>query len=124
MGSFPKATRGRRWLLVAIDYFTKWVDVEPLVNIQDVDVKKFEWKNIVTWFGLLKTLISDNGLQFDSKAFGRYCIELGIKNRYCTVDYPRGNGQVEATNKVFSNGLKKKLEDSKGRWVKELLSVL
>ena len=73
---------------------------------------------------MLKTLISDNGLQFDSKVFKRYCIELGIKNRYSTVAYPQGNGKVEAINKAISNGLKKRLEDSKGRWVKELPSVL
>ena len=38
-------------------------------NIRDVDVKKFVWKNIVTRFGVLNTLISDNGMQFDSRAF-------------------------------------------------------
>ena len=63
VGQFPKAARNRRWLLVDTNYFTKWVEVEPLSNIRDLDVKKFVWKNI----GL--GLISDNGLQFDSKAF-------------------------------------------------------
>ena len=54
-------------------------------------------------------LISDNGLQFDSKIFRRYCDELGITNRYSTPAYPQGNGQVEAVNKVIVNGLKKRL---------------
>ena len=58
------------------DYFTKWVEVEALANIRNVDIKKFFWKNIVTWFGVPKTLISDNGLQFDSKAFRIYCSDL------------------------------------------------
>ncbi|XP_050256027.1 uncharacterized protein LOC126701728 [Quercus robur] len=48
---------------------------------RDVDAKKFVWKNIVTRFGIPQALISDNGLQFDSKAFRRYCCDLGIKNR-------------------------------------------
>lgn len=47
---------------MATDYFTKWVEVEPLVNIRDVDVKKFVWKNIVTWFGVPETLKSNNRL--------------------------------------------------------------
>ena len=49
-------------MLVGIDYFTKWVEVEPLANIKNVDAKKFFWKNIVTRFGIPHTLISDNEL--------------------------------------------------------------
>ena len=48
-------------MLVSIDYFTKWVEAEPLANIRDVDAKKFVWKNIVTQFGVPRNLISDNG---------------------------------------------------------------
>ena len=88
---------------------------EPLANIKDVDVKRFIWKNIITRFGDPHTLISDNGLQFDSKAFRRYCCDLGIKNRYSIPAYPQGNGQAEAVNKVIVNGLKKRLDDAKGR---------
>ena len=40
----------RRFVLVVVDYFTKWVKAEALINIRDVDVKKFVWKNIVTKF--------------------------------------------------------------------------
>ena len=74
--------------MVDTDYFTKWVEAELLANIKDVDVKRFVWKNIVTRFRILHTLISDNGLQFDSKTFRRYCCELGITNRYSTPAYP------------------------------------
>ena len=66
-------------------------------------------------FGVLHSLISDNGLQFDSKAFRRYCCELGIMNRYSTPAYTQGNGQAKAVNKVIVNGLKKRLDDAKGR---------
>ena len=88
-----------------------------------MDVKRFIWKNIVTQFGVPNVLISDNGLQF-SKAFKKYCSELGIKNRYSTSAYPQGNGQAEVVNKVIVNGLKKRLDDAKGRWVEELPHVL
>ena len=118
VGHFPKAAGNKRYLLVGIDYFTKWVETEPLANIRDVDAKTFIWKNIVTRFGVSHTLISNNDLQFDSKAFKRYCCDLGITNRYSIPAYPQGNGQVKAVNKVIVNGLKKKLDDEKGRWWK------
>lgn len=69
MRPFPKATGSKRWLLVGIDYFIKWVKVEPLANIRDIDFKRFVWRNFMTWFGVPKVLISDNRLQFESKAF-------------------------------------------------------
>ena len=124
VGPFPKAAGNKRYLLVGIDYFTKWVEAEPLANIRDADAKSFVWRNIVTQFGVLRVLISDNGLQFDNKAFRRYCYELGITNRYSTPAYPQGNGQAEAFNKVIINGLKKRLDDAKGMWVEELPHVL
>ena len=111
-------------MLVGIDYFTKWVEAEPLANIRDVDAKKFVWKNIITRFGVPRTLISDNCLQFDSKSFRRYCCDLGIMNKYSTLAYPQRNGQAEAVNKVIVNGLKKRLDDVKGKWVEELSHVL
>ena len=49
---------------------------------------------------------------------------MGITNRYSTPSYPQSNGQAEATNKSIVNGLKKRLDDSKGRWTEELTSVL
>ena len=100
MGPFPKAVENKKYLLIGTDYFTKWVKVEPLANIRDVDTKKFVWKNIVTQFGVPHVLILDNGLQFDSKMFRKYCGELGITNRYSTPAYSQGNGQAEAVNKL------------------------
>ena len=86
--------------------------------------KRFIWKNIVTRFGVPYAFISDNDLQFDSKAFRKYCSDLGIKNRYSTLAYPQGNRQAKAINKVIVNGLKKRLDDAKGKWVEELPHVL
>ena len=75
---------------------------------------------MVTRFGVPNVLISDNDLQFDNKAFRKYCSDLGIKNRYSTLAYPQGNGQAEAVNKVIVTGLKKRLDEAKGKWVEEL----
>ena len=89
-----------------------------------MDAKRFVWKNIVFRFRIPYTLISDDGLQFDSKTFKRYCCNLGITNRYSTLAYPQGNGQAEAVNKVIVSGLKKRLNDAKGKWVEELPHIL
>ena len=89
-----------------------------------MDAKRFIWKNIVTWFGIPRTLISDNGLQFDSKAFRRFCYDMGITNRYSTLAYPQGNGPVKTINKVIGSGLKKRLNNAKGKWVEELPHVI
>ena len=107
-----------------MDYFTKWVESKPLANIKDMDAKRFVWKNIITRFEIPHTLISDNRLQFDSKAFRRYYCDLGITNRYSTPTYSQGNGQAEVVNKVIVNGFKKRLDDAKGKWVEELPHVL
>ena len=109
---------------MAVDYFTKWAEVEALANIQDLDVKKFMWKNIVTRFGVPNSLISDNGLKFDSRAFRKFCSDLGIKNKYFTLAYPQSNGQTEAVNKIIVNGLKKRLDGAKGKWAEDLPNVL
>ena len=111
-------------MLVGTNYFTKLVETELLANMKDVDTKKSVWKNIVTRFGVRYTLISDNGLQFDSKSFRRYCCDLGITNKYSTLAYPQGNGQAEAINQVIVNELKKRLDNAKGKWVEELSHVL
>ena len=123
VGPFPKAAGNKRYLLVSTDNFTKWVEAKLLANIRDMDTKKFV-RNIVTRFGVPRTLILDNDLQFDSKSFRRYCCDLGIMNIYSTPAYPQGNGQPDAVNKVIVNELKKRLDDAKGKWVEELSHVL
>ena len=75
-----------------MDYFTKWAEAEALANIRDVDVKKFVLRNIVTRFEVPESLVSNNGSQFDSKAFRKFYNDLGIKNRYFTPVYPQSNG--------------------------------
>ena len=61
MGLFPLGTRQMKFLVVGIDYFTKWVEAEPLAKIMQQNVKNFVYKNIVCRFGVPRVLISDNG---------------------------------------------------------------
>jgi len=78
----------------------------------------------VTRVGVPESLVSDNGLQFDSKTFHEFCDSLGITNQYSTPLYPLSNSQAETTDKAIMNGLKRRLEGTKGRWADELPSVL
>ena len=78
----------RRFVLMAVDYFTKWVEKEALANIWGVHVKTFVWRDIVMRFRVPDSLIFDNGLQFDSRAFHEFGSDLGIKNKYSTPAYP------------------------------------
>jgi hypothetical protein len=111
-------------LLVGTDYFTKWVEAEPLKHISQNDIKQFLWKNIVTRFGIPRSLIADNGTQFKGSIIQEFCDNLGIKRHFSSVGFPQGNGQAEASNKIVLAGLKRRLEAAKGKWVDELLSVL
>uniref|UniRef100_A0A2N9EA47 Uncharacterized protein n=1 Tax=Fagus sylvatica TaxID=28930 RepID=A0A2N9EA47_FAGSY len=124
VGPLPRATGNRQWLIVATDYFTKWVEAEPLARITDSESRKFVWKNIITRFGIPRCFVSDNGTQFDSGPFKKYCSDFGIRNHFSSPAYPQGNGQAESSNKVILSGIKKKLEEAKGRWVEELPTVL
>ena len=99
-----------------MDYFTKWVEAEPLVTIEDKDVKRFAWRNIVSRFGIPYAFISDNGAQFVGDLFSSFCAEYKIKFYNSMPHYPQGNGQAEASNKTIGNGIKKRLQAAKGKW--------
>ena len=77
----PPLGKGQvNFLLVAIDYFTKWVEAEALATITEARIQNFVWKNIICRFGIPLTIISNNGRQFDSQGFKDFCSGLGIKN--------------------------------------------
>ena len=88
MGPLSQGKRQMRFLLVAIDYFTKWVKTEALATIIEAKVQKFVWKNIVCRFEIPRTIISDNGHQFNSHGFRSFCTNLGIKNKYSSPGHP------------------------------------
>jgi len=69
MEPFPTVVRQLKFLVMDIDYFTKWVEVEALANIMERNVQNFVWRCIVCRFRIPKVLISDNGKQFDNDSF-------------------------------------------------------
>ena len=84
VGTLPTTLAQKKLLLVATDYFSKWIEVEAFASIKDQDVTQFIWKNIVYQFGIPLSIVSDNGPQFDSRAYRNFCYELKIKNLYST----------------------------------------
>ena len=124
LGPFPQATGGRKFLIVATDYFTKWVEAEPLATITSKKIEEMVWKNIICRFGLPRVLVADHGKQFDCDAFRDFCARMNIRLSLASVSYPQANGQAESSNKTILNGLKTRIERAKGAWVDELPSVL
>ena len=98
MGPLPITMRQLKFLVIGIDYFTKWVEAEALATITEKNVKSFVWRNIVYRYGIPRVLVSDNGKQFDNNSFKDFCSQLGIKDHYSAPANPRANQQIEFTN--------------------------
>ena len=113
-----------KFLVVAIDYFTKWVEAKPLASVTGRHMEKFVWEHIICRFGVPHIIISDNGKQFAEGVFPTFCNGLKIKQSFTSVYHPQGNGQVEVTNRDIINGIERRLGRSHHGWVDELPQVL
>ena len=124
IGPFLTALRQLKFLVVGIDYFTKWVEAEPLATITEKSIRAFVWRNIIYRYGIPRVLVSDNGKQFDNSVFRDFCTEQGIKNHYSSPAHLQANRQVEVTNWTLLKIIKTWLDGAKGIWPDELPSVL
>ena len=113
-----------KFLLVAIDYFSKWIEAEPLATITTNQVQCFVWKNIIYRYGIPHTIITDNGHQFIDKGLADFYRNLKITHITSSIEHPQTNGQAEAANKILLGQLKKRLDGAKGKWPDEFLEVL
>ena len=81
IGHMPAGKGGVKYVMVAVDYFTKWVEAEPLATITAKKLKDFVFKNIVCRYGIPHTLISDNGKKFDNEELSNFAMSwVFIKN--------------------------------------------
>ena len=128
LGPFPTTTGGLKFLFVAIDTFTKWIEAELVTKITSEAAIRFILKNVITRFSVPSRIITDNGTQFASAAFTEYCEELGTKICFASVAHPQSNGQVERANSLVLQGIKKRVYDRlmahRKAWVIELPTVL
>ncbi|KAL0439562.1 UNVERIFIED_CONTAM: hypothetical protein Slati_2439200 [Sesamum latifolium] len=85
---------------------------------------KFIWKNIIYHFGVPREIVSDNGRQFQGRRIQEWCQGLHIRQRFTTVAHQQSNVQVEVTNRILVQGIKRRLDRVGGNWAEKLTSVL
>ena len=108
-----KGQRVATHIIVAINYFTKWVEVEVFSQITERKTTDFIWKSIICKYRIPYTIITNNGRQFDNHNFRKFCQNLGVDLKFCTPIHLQANGQVEAANKVIKKLLKIRLGEKK-----------
>ncbi|XP_022877058.1 uncharacterized protein LOC111395308 [Olea europaea var. sylvestris] len=99
IGPLAKGRGGVSFAIVAIDYFTKWVEVEPLAKITEANTSKFLWKNIICRFGIPYLIVSNNGRQFDNKKVRELCKKLGIKKYFSTPHHHKQIAKLRLSTK-------------------------
>jgi ribonuclease HI len=125
VGPLPRAKGDLRFVIVAIEYFSRWIEAEAVARITSAAVQKFVWKNIICRFGIPKQIVCDNGKKFESGKFQDMCKGLNLQINFASVGHPQTNGAVERANGKIMEAIKKRLEGSaKGKWPEDLLSVL
>jgi hypothetical protein len=111
IGPLPTAPGGFNRVLVAIDKFTKWIEVKPVTCLKANRVLDF-LDELVHRYGLPHCIITDLGSNFNNHQFWEYCENCGINVRYVSVAHPRANGQVEHANGMVLDALKKRLHNA------------
>ncbi|GJW87091.1 reverse transcriptase domain-containing protein [Tanacetum coccineum] len=123
-GPFPKRPGKVKFLIVVMNYFTKWIEAKPVATITRNQVKKFVWENIVCRFGLPREIISDNGKQFRDNPFKDWCEKLCIQQHFTFVKHPQTNGLVKRANRSLGEGIKVRLGKNNKNWMEEISHVL
>lgn len=99
---------------MAMDYFTKWVEVKLLATIIQAKTTRFVWKNIICRFNILYTIVTNKRKQFDNVKFKEFFDNLGIRSIFSSLTHLQADRQVQAINKMSKSNLKAKLEKLKG----------
>jgi transposase InsO family protein len=94
LGPLPPAQGNLKYVVVPVEYFSKWIEAKSLATITSATVQKFFWRNIVCRFGVPKAITVDNGAQFGAKTFKDFCVQIGTKIHFALVRHPESNGLV------------------------------
>ncbi|RVW95583.1 Retrovirus-related Pol polyprotein from transposon 17.6 [Vitis vinifera] len=114
----PKSSSGHEYILVAIDYFTKWVEAASYARLTAARVAKFIRSHIICRYGVPHELISDRGVHFKGEV-DTLIQEYGIQHHRSSAYRPQTNGAVEAANKNIKRILRKMVETSRD-WSEKL----
>jgi ribonuclease HI len=118
------STKGHQFVLVAIDYFTKWVEAVLLKNMMHREVIDFVLHHIIYRFGIPQTLTTDQGSSFMSHQFKEFIASLKIKLLNSSPYYAQAKGQAEASNKIIIVLIKKKIDEKPRRWHEVLAEAM
>ncbi|GKF08765.1 reverse transcriptase domain-containing protein, partial [Tanacetum coccineum] len=119
-GPFPEGPGKVKFLIVAMDYFTKWIEAKAVATISGTQVKKFVWDNIVCHFRLPEEIVSDNGKQFSGDPFKDWCKKLNIIQHFASIKHTQSNGLVERANRSLGEGIKARFGEGNKNWLEEL----
>nr|AAX96273.1 retrotransposon protein, putative, unclassified [Oryza sativa Japonica Group]ABA93376.1 retrotransposon protein, putative, unclassified [Oryza sativa Japonica Group] len=120
----PPSSKGHKFILVATDYFTKWVEVIPLKKVDSRDAIQFVQEHIIYRFGIPQTITTDQGSIFVSDEFVQFADSMGIKLLNSSPYYAQANGQAEASNKSLIKLIKRKISDYPRQWHTRLAEAL
>jgi hypothetical protein len=95
-----------KWILIAIDYFTKWIEAVPTRQATYSVIIQFMENNILSRFGCPIKIITDNATTFKSKRMENFCSDYNITLGHSTSYYPQGNGLAESSNKSLTKIIK------------------
>ncbi|MCO5574147.1 hypothetical protein L7F22_027927 [Adiantum nelumboides] len=116
IGRLPRTTDGKLYILVAIDYMTKWVEAQSVSRVTERTVSKFVYSHICCRFGAPQEIISDHGPRFREGLLTRVCEEMKVKHQHATPYYPQSNGAVEKANGIITRILRKMVESQEKHW--------
>ncbi|KAL4347377.1 hypothetical protein GQ457_17G007900 [Hibiscus cannabinus] len=123
MGPFP-SSHGDLYILLAVDYVSKWVEAIATPKNDAKTVMKLLHKNIFTRFGVPRALISDEGSHFDNKLTAKALQRYGVRHRIATAYHPQTNGQAEISNREIKQILEKTVSTSRKDWSSKLDEAL
>ncbi|GJT63860.1 reverse transcriptase domain-containing protein [Tanacetum coccineum] len=122
MGPFP-SSRGNRYILVAVDYVSKWVEAKALPTNDARVVVKF-LKQLFSRFGTPRAIISDRGTHFCNDQFSKVLQKYGVTHRLSTSYHPQTSGQVEVSNRGLKRILERTVGEHRARWADKLDDAL
>ena len=121
---FPSSSKGHKFVLVAMDYSTKWVVAIPLKVASSANVIEFIREHIIYRFGVLKSITIDQGKMFTSKEFEDFAASTSFKLINSSPYYAQANGRAEASNPILIKIIKKKINENPRKWHSVLSETL
>ncbi|GJZ81557.1 reverse transcriptase domain-containing protein [Tanacetum coccineum] len=122
MGPFP-SSRGNKYILVAVDYLSKWVEAKALPTNDARVVCKF-LKSLFSRFGAPRAIISDRGTHFCNDQFSKVMLKYGVTHRLSTAYHPQTSGQVEVSNRGLKRILERTVGENRASWSDKLDDAL